>query len=253
MAKSMDLKFQKYWNDIHDLLTVAVVIDPRFKLELFEYYAEKFGSAEPNLHSASVRSLMFDLVREYQSLKRTLTTGQLSGNTNSASSSQIGSSSKFAYADFEHYVSQRKKSKVCSIQSELDHYLSDDIVLNSDDFDILLWWRINSPKYPTLGDIARDFLAVPITSVASESAFSAGGQLLDPHRSRLHHKTVEALMCTRTWLQDDLRKYNEAETSQLEGLFSLLEVNDIVAEEEAEDEDQLQKNDICGSVMEDID
>ncbi|CAN0927284.1 Putative AC9 transposase, partial [Linum grandiflorum] len=71
-------------------------------------------------------------------------------------------------------------------------------------------------------DIARDFLAVPITSVASESAFSAGGRLLDPHRSRLHHKTVEALMCTRTWLQDDLRKDNEAETSQLEGLFSLL-------------------------------
>ncbi|CAN0880525.1 Putative AC9 transposase [Linum grandiflorum] len=185
MANSMDLKFQKYWNDIHDLLTVAVVLDPRFKLELVEYYAEKFGSVEPNLHSASVKSMMFGLVREYQSLKRVLTTGQPSGSTNSASSSQVGSSIKSAYADFEHYVSQRKKSKVCSIQSEFDHYISDDIVPNSNDFDILLWWRINSPKYPTLGDIARDFLAVPITPIASESAFSAGGRLLDPHHSRL--------------------------------------------------------------------
>ncbi|CAN0881350.1 Putative AC transposase [Linum grandiflorum] len=63
MAYSMDLKFQKYWNDIHDLLTVAAVLDPKFKLELVEYYAEKFGSAEPNMHSFSVKSMMFDLVR----------------------------------------------------------------------------------------------------------------------------------------------------------------------------------------------
>ncbi|CAN0825976.1 hypothetical protein LINGRAHAP2_LOCUS554, partial [Linum grandiflorum] len=34
------------------------------------------------------------------------------------------------------------------------------------------------------------------------------GRLLDPHRSRLHHKTFEALMCTKTWLQDDLKKGN---------------------------------------------
>ncbi|CAN0918724.1 Putative AC9 transposase, partial [Linum grandiflorum] len=64
-----------------------------------------------------------------------------------------------------------------------------------------MWWKINGPKYPILQNIARDILAVPVTSVASESAFSSGGRLIDPHRSRLHESTVEALMCTRTWLQ----------------------------------------------------
>ncbi|CAN0925568.1 Putative AC transposase, partial [Linum grandiflorum] len=54
----------------------------------------------------------------------------------------------------------------------------------------------------------RDLLAVPVTSVASESAFSSGGRLLDPHRSRLHFGTVEALMCTRSWIKDDLMKGN---------------------------------------------
>ncbi|CAN0847077.1 Putative AC transposase, partial [Linum grandiflorum] len=48
-----------------------------------------------------------------------------------------------------------------------------------------------------------DLLAVPVTSVASKSAFSSGGRLLDPHRSRLHCATVEALMYTHSWIKDD--------------------------------------------------
>ncbi|CAN0921385.1 Putative AC transposase [Linum grandiflorum] len=165
-----------------------------------------------------------------------------------------GSSSSDSYADFQLYVNTRKKSKVSMVQSELDHYLADDIVPNSPDFDILMWWKINSPKYPTLGDIAKDFLVVPITLVASESAFSSGGRLLDPHRSRLHHNTVEALMCTRSWLQNDMKTYKNANASQfMEGIFTLLEANDDAAEEENEHEDQEQPMNIDDSILEDID
>ena len=67
-------------------------------------------------------------------------------------------------------------------------------------FDILNWWKANGPKYPTLQRIARDILAIPVSTVASESAFSTSGRLLSPHRSKLHPKTVEALMCAQNWL-----------------------------------------------------
>ncbi|CAN0838265.1 Zinc finger BED domain-containing protein DAYSLEEPER [Linum grandiflorum] len=112
--------------------------------------------------------------------------------------------------DFENYLSRKKRSKPSSVNSELDHYLDEDVVPRSCDieFDILGWWRANAAKYPTLHEIARDILAVPITSVASESAFSPGGRLLDPHRSRLHFKTVEALMCTRSWIKDGICRGN---------------------------------------------
>ncbi|KAL0292865.1 UNVERIFIED_CONTAM: putative AC9 transposase [Sesamum calycinum] len=43
--------------------------------------------------------------------------------------------------------------------------------------------------------LARDILAIPVSTVASESAFSSSGKLINPHRNRLHHTTVEALMC----------------------------------------------------------
>ncbi|KAK3199726.1 hypothetical protein Dsin_023141 [Dipteronia sinensis] len=55
-------------------------------------------------------------------------------------------------------------------------------------------------RYPILSKIARDVLAIPVSTVASESAFSTGGRTLSSHRSRLHPHTVEALMCTQNWI-----------------------------------------------------
>jgi len=68
------------------------------------------------------------------------------------------------------------------------------------EFDILSWWKTNGLKFLTFQAIARDLLAIPITIVASESAFSTGGKTLTSHRSRLHHITIKALMCTRSWI-----------------------------------------------------
>ncbi|CAN0827362.1 Putative AC transposase, partial [Linum grandiflorum] len=68
------------------------------------------------------------------------------------------------------------------------------------------WWRLNIEKYPLLPEVLRDLLVVHVTFVASKSAFSSGGRLLDPHRSRLHFAIVEALMSTRSWIKDDLMK-----------------------------------------------
>jgi hypothetical protein len=50
-------------------------------------------------------------------------------------------------------------------------------------------------KYPTLRKIAQDIMTIPLTTVASESAFSIGGRVISPHQSRLAPKTVEGLMC----------------------------------------------------------
>ncbi|XP_060675824.1 zinc finger BED domain-containing protein RICESLEEPER 3-like [Ziziphus jujuba] len=60
--------------------------------------------------------------------------------------------------------------------------------------------KVNAMKYPTLHNIARDILAIPVSTIASESTFSTGGRFVSPHRSRLHPKTVEAFMCAQDWL-----------------------------------------------------
>ena len=42
-------------------------------------------------------------------------------------------------------------------------------------------------------------LAIPVTTVASESTFSTGGRVLDTFRTSLTTRMVEALICTQDW------------------------------------------------------
>ena len=93
---------------------------------------------------------------------------------------------------------------------ELDYYLQELILHWMEEFDILSWWKAMSLKYLTLRMIARDFLAIPISIVASESIFSTSGRMVSAHRSRLHKDTIEALMCSQDWLWNELegKSYN---------------------------------------------
>jgi hypothetical protein len=43
-------------------------------------------------------------------------------------------------------------------------------------------------------------MAIQVSTVASESAFSAAGRVLDPYRNRLDPEIVEALICTKDWV-----------------------------------------------------
>ena len=91
-----------------------------------------------------------------------------------------------------------------NIKSELDHYLEENIFPRTQDFDILNWWKANGVRYPTLQLIARDILAIPVSTVASESAFSTSGRMVSAHRSRLSTSLLEALMCAQDWLWNDI-------------------------------------------------
>ena len=80
-------------------------------------------------------------------------------------------------------------------------------------------------KYPILSQIARDVFAMQVSSVASKSAFSTGGRIIELYRSCLTHYMVEVLMCTEQWLKHDLK------------LESQILINaQILAEVETEDE-----------------
>ena len=49
-----------------------------------------------------------------------------------------------------------------------------------------------------------------VSTVASESAFSTGGRVLDPHQCSLSTRTVEALICTQNWLRSTPISFDEA-------------------------------------------
>ena len=53
---------------------------------------------------------------------------------------------------------------------------------------------------PILSLMARDFLSIPVSTVSSESAFSAAGRILGKNRTSLSPETLEALVCAKDWL-----------------------------------------------------
>ena len=84
--------------------------------------------------------------------------------------------------------------------NELDKYMADPPLRLSGQFDILAWWKNQTNEYPILSKIAYDLLAVHVSTVASESTFSAGGRVVDPFHSRLDPEMVEALICMKYWV-----------------------------------------------------
>ncbi|GKD91433.1 zinc finger BED domain-containing protein RICESLEEPER 2 [Tanacetum coccineum] len=51
----------------------------------------------------------------------------------------------------------------------------------------------------------HDILCIQVSTVASESAFSASGRVLDPYRNSLAPNIVEALVCTQDWIRTSSR------------------------------------------------
>lgn len=89
------------------------------------------------------------------------------------------------------------------VSHEVDRYILDPLEKLTTEFDILAWWRLNGPKYPNLQLVAKDVLAIQVSSVASESSFSTGKRVIDPHRSSLTPRSIEALICLQNWLKSD--------------------------------------------------
>ena len=151
------------------------------------------------------KNLCYDLLDEYGDLDKSPVDNEGSSHMPASTSNQVAQM-KFrlsgAMSCFDLFVNNSSSSskKHGSARMEFDHFIDERVLKGSEDFDILAWWKSNGLKYPTLQRIARDILALLVTTVALESAFSNSGRLLSPHRSRLHPKTIEAMMCAQNWL-----------------------------------------------------
>ncbi|KAL1111765.1 hypothetical protein V6Z11_D02G082500 [Gossypium hirsutum] len=127
--------------------------------------------------------------------------GRSSFSTNHCNSMKIDQSKMKTGLAKQKYLKKKKQVGLES-KSELDRYLGEDEEVNdSSSFDLLLWWKMNTLRFPILAQMARDILAIPISTVASESAFSTDGRVLDSFRSSLTPVMVEALVCTQDWLR----------------------------------------------------
>nr|XP_018629427.2 zinc finger BED domain-containing protein DAYSLEEPER-like [Nicotiana tomentosiformis] len=93
-------------------------------------------------------------------------------------------------------------SEYSSEKTQLDLYLEELVIVckGNENLDVLTFWKDNRSKYPELSLMARDLLSIPISTVASESAFSVGGRVIGKFQSSILPENAEAKLCSRDWI-----------------------------------------------------
>ena len=208
MAENMKEKFDKYWGDtekMNKMVFIPCVLDPRHKFITLGFALRKMFGEKGAALEIGVRTYMESLFNEYIKPVDSDKNGQFSSTeVDTSDSRSVDSRSGGEFGNFFEELQKHTSEKGgASSKSELVKYLDEEIEVGKSNFDVLLWWKVNSPRFPILSEMARDVLSIPVSSVASECAFSTGGRILDSFRSSLTPKLVQALVCLQDWLRSE--------------------------------------------------
>ena len=66
----------------------------------------------------------------------------------------------------------------------------------------LMYWRTQMERWPNLSNMARDYLAIPVTSTPAERCFSQAKYALPPERNSLLPTTIQRLVILDSWLKE---------------------------------------------------
>jgi len=65
------------------------------------------------------------------------------------------------------------------------------------------FWKAAAITAPAVAAVARCVLAIPASTIDVESLFSAAGNIISPHRSRLTPRLAERLILLNCWSRSD--------------------------------------------------
>lgn len=226
MATNMKKKFDKYWgkmNNVNQLLLFATILDPRYKLDYVEYYLNDLyidGEVVSNMMK-SLKANLIDIYDWYvchESVEGSNKVSTEESKSSTNTSKRCFSSTRDAR--LSRFMEKQAQKDSVEIKNDVERYLLDAREsIEKNDFDVVDWWKVNRNKYSVLSNLAKDVLAIQVSTVASESAFSTGGRILDPFHSSLSPMMVKVIICTQNWLKaspnlddfciEDVEHYNQ--------------------------------------------
>ncbi|KAK8981787.1 hypothetical protein V6N11_049281 [Hibiscus sabdariffa] len=176
MVDKMQRKFDKYWGECNLLISVAAILDPRNKMKLIDFsFRVMYSEDEAPRQIRMVRDILYELYKEYVDEYATANVNttmesdvQESGVINTCTTSRIRKGKVLnGMSKFERYI--RSVDTIDNVKSEIDIYLREGVFICKEE---------------------------------CESAFSAGGRVIDTYRSSLGTDTVQMLLCGSDWYQN---------------------------------------------------
>ncbi|KAG8500805.1 hypothetical protein CXB51_002990 [Gossypium anomalum] len=210
MVKQMQEKFNKYWAKYSLILSCAAILDPRYKLNYVQYCFTTIYGIHASDFVETILSNLRLLFDEYVKKSKS-TSSSLVRSSNALDKNPVDfildehnvNSVDFGgdFDESDDYKRYLNESSTRSEKSQLDIYLEEpELELNSQ-IDVLDYWSKSSVRYNELSLLARNLLAILISTVASESAFSMGKKVITPLRNSLKQKTVQVVVCLDDWMR----------------------------------------------------
>nr|XP_034887266.1 zinc finger BED domain-containing protein RICESLEEPER 1-like [Populus alba] len=191
MAKRMKENLERYWSEWSFAFGILLVLDPRCKLKFVQYGFLLMYGSDASKYLLEFRSKLTCMYNNYAN-----DTGYIASPASDISclpSYDLDSDGKFL--GFCEWL------KVDPPKSDLDRYLGEPVENRDKVSDVLAWWRVNAPRFSTLGKMARDFLAIPISAILSKSAISGEATKVNPSFNGLGPEILEAFICGQDWLE----------------------------------------------------
>ncbi|GJY45176.1 zinc finger BED domain-containing protein RICESLEEPER 2-like protein, partial [Tanacetum coccineum] len=147
MAKDMKTKFDKYWETYTMVLSFGAILDPRYKLNIIEFYLSELGMEGPLLIEKvqSVEDGLRKLYNAYE-IQPNVMQGSTKGPSSNVGGGKFCDDAEDDLAGFEIFQSQYKKLEVQ--KSQLDQYLDEPKLDKNQKIDILQFWKENQVRYP---------------------------------------------------------------------------------------------------------
>ncbi|KAL9227709.1 hypothetical protein vseg_003363 [Gypsophila vaccaria] len=203
MASGMKTKHGKYWENVDKvnlLFYIAIILDLRRKMQYVNWAInQQYDFMKSEKLRGMVMETLTSLFAHYASCQPlNVSSPPPQVEVCADECENLDDWQDVVESQFERDVSGEVTNER---KNDLDKYLEEAREISSKNFEILDWWKKRQETYPILSLMAKDVLAIPVSTVASESAFSPGGRILDPFRSSLTTKMVEGLMCAQDWLR----------------------------------------------------
>ncbi|MBA0795641.1 hypothetical protein Gohar_006487 [Gossypium harknessii] len=189
MVKQMQEKSNTFWVEYLLILSCAAILDPRYKLNYVQYYFTTIYCIHASNFLQTILNKLSLLFNEYVK-KFKSTSSSLVGSSNVSDNDPVDSSLHQHnvnmadlggdYDEGNDYKRYLNESSTKSEKSQLDIYLEElELELNSQ-IDVLDYWSKSSIQYNELSLLARDLLAILISTVAFELAFSMRKKVITP-------------------------------------------------------------------------